>query len=65
MSKIDTEIVIVKLPKPVNETCYLSHYTTLVHERRDGKILIDYPVGLNHRERKWIPEDHNVLPTST
>lgn len=53
------DLVLISLPAPKDPpNCYLSHFTSLVHERKDGKVLIDFPLGLDpdYRERRWIPE---------
>lgn len=52
------ELALVKLPPPApGSTCYISMFNTIVHDRKDGKILVDYPTGLNRREPKWISEE--------
>lgn len=55
-----TTLVIVSLPKPEHPPiCYISMFTSVVHEEKDGKILVDFPMGLGPewRERRWVPAD--------
>lgn len=50
-------LVCVSLPKPEdpNLVCYLSMFTSEVHAQTKDEILVDFPVGLDWREERWIP----------
>lgn len=47
-------LVIVTLPVR-DVSCQLTHFTTVIHARLRDQVLVDYPVGLDRRERRWIP----------
>lgn len=52
--------VIVCLPKPQDPPmCYLSHFCAEVHEEKEDKLLIDFPLGLfrDATEKRWIPTE--------
>lgn len=49
-------LVIVSLPAPEPPTiCYISMFVSEVHGRKGDLVLVDFPIGLNCRERQWIP----------
>lgn len=51
-------LVIVSLPKPKDPPiCYISLFVSEIHGESDGKVLVDFPVTLDHRERRWIPKN--------
>lgn len=53
-------IACIKLPEPdPKPSCYRRGFTTILHERKAGKVLVDMPINLGPgrlTERRWVSE---------
>ena len=51
-----SKIVYIKLPPPEDPIGGLTGFTSKVLDRKEGYVLVDYPLSFGHCTHSWVPD---------